>query len=720
MNEHRNDPDGTRSFAQRLIDPKSIAIVGASNDPKKTTARPQQFLAQAGYSGNAYFINPTRETVQGEKAWPSLSALPEVPEHVYIMTGAEAAISAVEECARLGVTAATVLSSGFAEEGPEGVEREDRLRAAAAKGEVRVIGPSSLGVVNPRTGVMLTGNAAFGEPNIPSGGIFVASQSGSVIGSLVSRARGRGIGFAGLVSTGGEADLSLGALCESMVADPGVTSFALFMESLRNSEDLASFAQAAAAAGKPVAVYKLGRSDEAAALSVSHTGALAGEDSESEAFFRACGFARVYNFESLVEAPGLLRRVPVSPTPVSPRVGVVTTTGGGAAIMVDQLALRGLTIAGPSEELVATMAKRGATIPHSLIADLGLAGARHDIVTNALDAMQESDEFDLIVFVIGSSARLNPELAVQAISERGNHSVPIVAFALPEAPDAAALLNTSGVPAFRTPESCADVVAATYGRVPASIGNGARFAVDATAATAVLDEKVSAELLGSLGVEFCPAVALDVDSLEGELNLPFAYPAVVKVLSDKVPHKSDVGGVVLNVVDDQGVRDAARSIVTSVGEHQPDVVVDRVLVQQMAPRGLADALVGYRVSADVGPLVVLSTGGVLAEIFADSSVRLAPVDTKTAHEMIGEVKGLSVVTGYRGLPEGDLEALAATIVAVSELAVSHTDVLEAEINPVSIRPAGAGVVALDALVRRVSSSDRGESVTVGSAAAAGH
>ncbi|WP_052077998.1 acetate--CoA ligase family protein [Rhodococcoides fascians] len=720
MNEHRNDPDGTRSFAQRLIDPKSIAIVGASNDPKKTTARPQQFLAQAGYTGNAYFINPTRETVQGEKAWPSLSALPEVPEHVYIMTGAEAAISAVDECARLGVTAATVLSSGFAEEGPEGVEREDRLRAAAAKGDVRVIGPSSLGVVNPRTGVMLTGNAAFGEPDIPAGGIFVASQSGSVIGSLVSRARGRGIGFAGLVSTGGEADLSLGALCESMVADPGVTSFALFMESLRNSEDLASFAQAAAAAGKPVAVYKLGRSDEAAALSVSHTGALAGEDSESEAFFRACGFARVYNFESLVEAPGLLRRVPVSPTPVSPRVGVVTTTGGGAAIMVDQLALRGLTIAGPSENLVATMAERGATIPHSLIADLGLAGARHDIVTNALDAMQESGEFDLIVFVIGSSARLNPELAVQAISERGNHSVPIVAFTLPEAPDAAALLNTSGVPAFRTPESCADVIAATYGRVPASIGNGARFAVDASAPTAVLDEKASGELLGSLGVEFCPAVALEVDSLAGELNLPFAYPAVVKVLSDKVPHKSDVGGVVLNVVDDQGVRDAARSIVTSVGEHQPDVVVDRVLVQQMAPRGLADALVGYRVSADVGPLVVLSTGGVLAEIFADSSVRLAPVDTKTAHEMIGEVKGLSVVTGYRGLPEGDLDALAATIVAVSELAVSHTDVLEAEINPVSIRPAGAGVVALDALVRRVSSSDRGESLTVGSTAAAGH
>jgi acyl-CoA synthetase (NDP forming) len=324
------------AIARPLLAPKSVAIVGASDDPSKTTARPQQFLAQAGYEGQAYFVNPRRETVQGVKAWPSLSALPEVPEHVYIMTGAEAAIEAVRECARLGVAVATVLSSGFAEEGPEGQEREDRLRAAAAEGTVRVVGPSSLGVVNPRNGVMLTGNAAFGEPDIPKGGIFVASQSGSVIGSLVSRARGRGIGFAGLVSTGGEADLSLGSICEATLDDPGVTSYALFLESLRHSEDLASFAHAAQKAGKPVAVYKLGRSEEAAALSVSHTGALAGEDSESEAFFRACGFARVSNFESLVEAPALLGRVGTADQPRTPRIGVVTTTGGGAAMNDDR------------------------------------------------------------------------------------------------------------------------------------------------------------------------------------------------------------------------------------------------------------------------------------------------------------------------------------------------------------------------------------------------
>ncbi|WP_425842279.1 acetate--CoA ligase family protein [Streptomyces fractus] len=694
------NPASRQALAQALLNPRSVAIVGASDNPAKTTGRPQRFLAQEGFAGNAYFINPTRDSVQGEKAWPSLSALPEVPEHVYIMTGAEAAIETVGECARLGVQVATILSAGFAEDGEEGRERENRLRGQAAKGPVRLVGPSSLGVVNPRAGVMLTGNAAFGEPDTPQGGVFVASQSGSVIGSLVSRARGRGIGFAGLVSTGGEADLSLGAICEATLDDPGITSYALFLESLRHADDLASFAAAAHRAGKPVAVYKLGKSQEAAALTVSHTGALAGEDSEAEAFFAACGFSRVANFESLLEAPALLQRVSAVADRPRPRVGVVTTTGGGAAIMVDQLALRGLSVAAPSAALVARMREAGAPVPASLIADLGLAGARHDIVSNALQLLQDSGEFDLIVFVIGSSARLNPELAVHAIAERGGHQVPVVGFALPEAAEAAHLLNSAGVPAFRTPESCADVVAAAFARRPATIDGHGRFAAGPPPAAQVLDERESAELLDGQGVPVTPATALALADLDRPLELPFDYPVVVKALSDKLPHKSDAGGVVLNVRDADGVRAAARSIATSVAAYDQAIAIDRVLVQPMADRGVGEALVGYRLSPEVGPVIVLSTGGVLAEVFADSAVRLAPVTQETAHEMIREVKGLTPLTGYRGAPAGDTDALAEAIVALSRLATDHPEVLEAEANPVSVGMVGKGVVALDALVRR--------------------
>ncbi|WP_433875328.1 acetate--CoA ligase family protein [Sinomonas atrocyanea] len=694
MSEYGSD------LAGPLLAPRSVAIIGASNDPAKTTGRPQQFLAQSGFTGAAYFINPSRESVQGVKAWPSVSSLPEVPDHVYIMTGAEAAIEAVRECAHAGVRVATVLSSGFAEEGEAGREREDRLRAAAAEGSLRLVGPSSLGVVNPRNGLMLTGNAAFGEPGTPCGGIFVASQSGSVIGALVSRARQRGIGFAGLVSTGGEADLSLGAICESTLQDPGITSYALFLESLRHAEDLASFAHAAHLAGKPVAVYKLGRSQEAAELSVSHTGALAGEDSESQAFFEACGFARVNHFEGLIEAPAVLAKVPVSDRRRSPRIGVVTTTGGGAAIMVDQLAVRGMKIAGPSHELVTAMREAGVSLPHSLIADLGLAGARHDIVSNALQLMQDSGEFDLIVFVIGSSARLNPELAVQAIAERGGHPVPLIAFALPEAPAAAELLNSSGVPAFRTPESCADVIAAAFARRTATISQSPAFAFDPGASSTVLDEHASSALLARQGIPSSPSVVLTSEGLAHAIELPFEYPVVVKVLSEEIAHKSDVGGVVLNVEDAEGIRRAAASITANVRDHRPEVTVERFLVQKMAPRGAAEVLVGYRVSRDVGPMVVLSAGGVLAEIFADSSVRLAPTTHQEALDMIAEVRSLRVLDGYRGAPVGAVEELAEAIVAVSQLALTEPDVLEAEANPVYVGYAGDGVCALDALVRR--------------------
>lgn len=685
------------SLAQQILQPRAIAIVGASDDPSKTTARPQQFLEHAGFKDPVYFVNPRRETVQGAKAWPSLSALPEVPDHVYIMTGAEQAVEAVRECAQLGIPVATVLASGFSESGAEGSDREQRLLEAAG-GQVRLIGPSSLGVVNPRNGLLLTGNAAFGEPNIPTGGIFVASQSGSVIGALVSRARGRGIGFSGLVSVGGEADLSVGTICRAVLDDPEVTSFALFLESLSHADDLAEFARAASEAGKPVAVYKLGRSDAAAELSVSHTGALAGSDSEAEAFFRACGFARVNHFEGLLEVPAVLTRIPAQTRTTAPRIGVVTTTGGGAAIMVDQLALNQLEVAAPSETLLDKMSEADVVVPRSLIVDLGLAGARHDTVSSALTLMQDSGEFDLIVFTIGSSARLNPELAVSAIAASTHHSVPVIAFTVPEAPTAAELLHNAGVPAFRTPEACADAVRAALSRKPATIAPRQQRHGN-TSGAGVLDEAASATVLAGLGIPVAAATSIRLGSLESAFPLPFDYPVVVKVLSADIPHKSDVGGVILNVHSDEEVIRAAHAIRENVARHLPDADVQEFLIQQMAPRGLADALLGYRVSNDVGPMVVLSTGGVLAELFADSSIRLAPVDLETAREMIGEVRGLAPVTGYRNLPLGDIDALANAIVDMSRLAVEQPDVLEAEANPLQIKAAGEGVLALDALIR---------------------
>src|SRR5712675_3553058 len=300
-----------RALRQALLSPRSVAIVGQSNDPAKTAGRPLKFLRQAGYAGRVYPVNARRDEVLGERAFASLAALPEVPEHVYVVTPTEAAVEAIEECGRLGVTVATVLADGFAEAGPAGEVREARLRDVVAKSGLRIVGPSSLGVVNLRGGVMLTANAAFDEKDLPVGRIFAASHSGSMIGALLSRGAARGIAFAGLVSVGNEVDLSLGEICAATLDDPAIEGYMLFLESLRHADALRAFALAAAQRGKPILAYKLGRSFEARELAVSHTGALAGEDDVAAAFLADCGIARVDTLDALIEALPLLGRVPM-------------------------------------------------------------------------------------------------------------------------------------------------------------------------------------------------------------------------------------------------------------------------------------------------------------------------------------------------------------------------------------------------------------------------
>ena len=300
------------TLREALFAPQSVAIVGQSNDPSKTAGRPLKYLLQMGYAGRIYPINPGRDSVLGQRAWPSLKALPEAPDHAYVVTPTDAAIDAVAECGKLGVKAATVLADGFTEAGAEGDRRVARLREICASTGIRVVGPSSLGIVDLRTRAMLTANAAFDEPELPSGRFFAASHSGSMIGSLLSRGKARGLGFAGLVSVGNEVDLSLGEICEATLDDPGIDGYMLFLETMRNTDALRRFALAAYKRGKPIIAYKLGRSEAARELAVSHTGALAGEDDVADAFLADCGIARVTTLDGLIEGLPLLMRVPVA------------------------------------------------------------------------------------------------------------------------------------------------------------------------------------------------------------------------------------------------------------------------------------------------------------------------------------------------------------------------------------------------------------------------
>jgi acyl-CoA synthetase (NDP forming) len=686
----------SQSLRQSLFSPRSVAIVGQSDDVTKTAGRPLKYLRQAGFGGRIYPINPRRKDVLGERAYPSLAALPEVPEHVYVVAPTEPAIEAVAECGRLGVKVATVLANGFAEAGPEGEAREARLKDICAVTHLRIIGPSSLGIIDLRSKAMLTANAAFDEADLPVGRILAASHSGSMIGALLSRGKARGIGFAALVSVGNEVDLSLGEICEAALDDPGIEGYMLFLETLQHADALRRFARGAAAANKPVLAYKLGRSEEARELAVSHTGALAGEDDVADAFLADCGIARVDTLDGLIEGLPLLNRVPRrTPGGGKATVGVVTTTAGGATMVVDPLASRGVAVAAPTPETLARIrSATGIAVKPARLIDLTTTGARYEAMKAALDILNDAPEFDLIVAVVGSSARFLPERAVKPIIDCANAEKPIAAYLVPEAPQALAALSAAGVPNFRTPEACADAVAAAMRRRAPRIAASWSIKKRATPENAgrVLDELEAYALFDRLGIARAPAATIDI-GVTSAPTLPFSYPVAVKTLAADIPHKTEAGGVMLGVRDGNALVAAIGRIAANVGKH-----LARVLVQPMVA-GLGEVLVGYRVDRDVGPLVVLAAGGVLAEVYRDRSLRLAPVDLETAQEMIGEVRGLAALKGFRNRPAGDLDALARTVVALSQLASSEDPVAEAEINPLMVRPKGEGVIAVDALVR---------------------
>ncbi|GAA2409713.1 acetate--CoA ligase [Actinomadura vinacea] len=696
----------TPALYDALLSPSSVAIVGASDTPGKTTARPMEYLREHGWTGRLFPVNPARETVLGERSWPSLSALPVVPDHVFVLTGADLAVEAVRECAGLGVTVATVMADGFLDGDERGGARRAELREIVGTSGIRLLGPGSLGVAALGHGLALTANAAFAEPGLGQGGVFVASQSGSAIGALLSRGKEMGVGFRGMVSTGNELDLTLGEICLASVGDPRIEGYALFLENLTGADDLRAFARAAAERGKPVLAYKLGRTDAGARLAVSHTGALAGDDAVADALLKDLGIARVRTFEALLEGQHLARGLPIrAPGARRPRVCVLSTTGGGGAMAVDCLAAAGADLPGPSPETVRRLAEAGIAAGHGALIDLTLAGTRYEVMKSALDVVLAAPEFDAVVAVPGSSARFHPELAVKPIADCAGGGKPLAAFVMPAAPEALRLLRSSGVAAFRTPESCADALLAVFGRrMPAEAERRRRLRAPA-AASEVLDEARSYEVLGGAGLACAPYAVVAAARLPEEL--PVAGPAAVKILSAEVPHKSDAGGVVLGVADGAGLRAAADRIVQAMAERLPGVPAERFLVQTMA-RGVGEALVGFRHDPDAGPVVVLAAGGVLAELYRDRSVRPAPVDAATAREMVGEVIAFRALAGYRGAPAGDLGALAEAVVAVSRLAgTDGAAILEAEVNPLLVLPEGQGVIAVDALVRR-ESEDRVE------------
>ena len=636
------------SLAQALFAPRAVALIGASGDAAKNTARPQRYLRKHGYAGRIVPINPARREVLGEPAYASLAAVPGEVDHAFIMV--QDVERALEDCGAKRVPVASIYSDGFADAGEKGLQRQVELVKRARALNVRLLGPNSMGLIDAPGRLALSVNAVLEMERLPAGGVSIVSQSGTMLGTVLSRGAARGLGFAKLVSVGNEADLGVGELVELLAADADTRVILLFLETIRGAQGLAAAARMAHAAGKPVVAYKLGRSALGEALARSHTGALAGADAALDAYFRDCGILRVDMLETLVEVCPLVqaRRPPNLGRPG--RVAVVSTTGGGAATVVDRLGLRGVELASMHDlTMAATQASYRAM----------------------LDRLLQSPECDAVLAVVGSSAQFHPQLAVQPILEAARLQKPVAAFMTPQAEASLALCAQHGVAAFRTPEACADALAAFLSwRAPRTTP---RFSLPAPL------PREPFELFAALGVPVAQWQLAEAPDYAHGID----YPVAVKLAG--AAHKTEMKGVMLGVQDRAALQAAVKSL-----RGKP------VIVQRMQS-GLGEAIVGYRDDPVAGPLVLVGAGGVLAEIHRDFAVRVAPVTTEEAAAMIAEVKGFAALRGYRGLPRGDLDALARAVCSVSALALAP-EVAEAELNPILVKE--KGVVAVDALVAR--------------------
>jgi len=689
-----------KKLQNAFLSPKSIAIVGASSNPKKTSARVQRYLVNHGYKGNIFPVNPNREEIFGLKSYPNLTEIKKPIDHIFIAVDGDKILPSIIEAVSLKIKCATILSGGFSEAGEDGVKAEKKILEIAKKGKLRILGPNSIGLINISDSVTLSANAMLELKTLKSGDLSVISQSGSLIGALLSHGNTRDIGFSKLISVGNESDLSVAEIGEMLVEDNNTKIILLFLETLRNSESVATMARAARLAGKPLIVYKLGKSELGQELAKSHTGALAGSDAAFNAFIKHIGIARVDYFETLIEVPNLFRK---SITKAGKRIGVVTTTGGGGAMVIDSLSNFGIKVVEPGLDISNFLSNQNIPYSGSKLIDLTIAGTKPEIVSKVIELLMKKSDVDLVLMVVGSSAKFWPDQAVNPLIKWKDGVKPLAVYIAPDAPDALKLLSKNNIACFRTPESCADGINSflSLSEPRALFKNKiSKKSLEIEKIINISDnenltEKESLDVFELLGINVVQSKEfLSVDSVLSISNeIPF--PLVMKVLSNQIIHKTDVDGIRLNIQNQKDIRSAYTDL-SKVYKKNVKKENQKFLLQKME-FGLTEVILGYRVDDLVGPIVVIGSGGILSEIYDDKSVRVAPVEIDDAIEMISEVKSLSIINGYRNIPKGDVLSLAASIVSISKLAFNKK-IKEAEINPLIIKKDKEGVVAVDGLI----------------------
>jgi len=686
----------------KLLSPRSVAVVGASADPTKTSGRPVSYLVKHGFAGEIYPVNPKVNRIGELTCYPDIASIPGVPDVGIVLLGAERAHVAVRELSARGTAAAIVLASGYTETGEEGAKRQKQLMEAA--GSMRILGPNTIGLVNLTDNIVLSATGALEMEHFPAGSIGVVSQSGGILGALLSRAAARGVGLSKLVSTSNEVDLELADFIDHLADDEATRVIALYIETVRNPAKFRDAALKAKRAGKSIVAFKIGRSEAGAKAAVSHTGALAGADRMYDALFKQLGVIRAQTFGDLLDIPAALS---TGRTLRGKRVAILTSTGGAGTLVSDSLGVAGFDTPAPDPETAAAL-RALQTGSHAALdrnpIDVTLAGLQPDLLRGAIKTLLASPTYDALTIIVGSSGLATPELMADAIRDCLPLSdKPVIAFVSPHAPEVGVVLTNRGVPAYTAAESCTVALAGMLQAGQQIAGDaqpskGPDIATD-DFPTGSLDEAQAKALFARFGV---PVAREQIVSTPAEAKAAaeaLGGRVVLKILSGEITHKSDVGGVAVNLTTDT-VGDRLVAMGKEV-ESKTGVRPQRYLVQEMVSGGTELILGMHR--DPLGTAILLGMGGVTAELFKDTTMRLLPPNGALTHdEAIGMARELitwPLLDGFRGRPKADVNALADAIVAFSRMTSQLGErLIEAEANPVFVLPEGQGVRAADGVV----------------------
>ena len=694
-----------------IFRPSRVAILGASDRPGSVGGAVLRNMLGADFKGVVYPVNPNRESVHGVAAYRSVADLPNTPDLAVVCTPAPTVPDLIDACGERGVRGVLVISGGFREAGDSGNDLETELKRRAVRWPgMRILGPNCVGVIVP--GARL--NASFG-PGMPApGNLAFISQSGALCTATLDWALMREVGFSYFISIGNMLDAHFGDVIDYVAQDPATEAIILYVEAVTDARAFLSAARAFARS-KPIVVYKAGRFAESAAAAKSHTGAMAGEDSVYDAAFRRSGVRRVYQLNDVFHCAELLAR---QRAPRGERLAILTNAGGPGVMSSDALIAATGRLAQLSDR---TISRLDAILPPSWSRNnpvdmIGDAPAER--YEQAARIVLDDPGVDALLAILAPQAMLDPADAARSVADVAQTTdKPVLASWMGGGivRRASQILERAGVPAYSTPEQAVrafmhlveyqrnlDVLHETPREVPASFlierrDHTETFRTALAEGRNLLPEHVSKSLLASYGIE--TTIAQPARSAEEAVRIAaeLGYPVVLKVLSHQITHKTDVGGVVLDLRSDDEVRRAYADIVARARNARPDADVEGVTVQRLFTLdGGVEMIVGAKKDPTFGPVLMVGMGGVTAEIMKDRALELPPLNESLARRMLESLRSWPLLTGYRGRPPLDVDGLIEVLMRLSYLVADHPQIAELDANPILVRP--DRVVALDARI----------------------